>query len=278
MTKRLAAITMLAAAAAAVLACLATPARAGGLTRQQLEAHGWTCLPILPANRYSCFNPGLGRPFPGNPDPRPSYTLVTFDISSGEFIYTGHLIRQDLYHGQPCAPGGTPTTSARSRLLRMRPRVGAALAAPRYLRARRRRVPRGSLPAPAQHPRPDFVARRPTRTRARAPRPSAGLPCRGRRSSPARRPARSRALAAAWRCPSRPIPVRNAGLSKRVSNAATRPCPCGRSSSQSRTPASSLPPWSTAALRLRSLGSRGRGSALRPPAGRPRPPRSGSRR
>lgn len=105
MTKCFAAITMLAAAAAAVLACLATPARAGGVTRQQLEAHGWTCVPFLPANRYSCFNPGLGRPFPGNPDSRPSYTFVAFDISSGGFIYTGHLIRQDLYHGQPCAPG-----------------------------------------------------------------------------------------------------------------------------------------------------------------------------
>jgi hypothetical protein len=33
---------------------------------------------------------------------------VAFDRSSGEFIYTGHLIRGDLYSGQPCAPGDEP--------------------------------------------------------------------------------------------------------------------------------------------------------------------------
>jgi len=81
-------------------------ARAGGVTREHLESQGWTCVPFLPGNRYSCFDPGLGRPFPGNPDLRPSYTFLGFDISTGAFIGTGHLIRQDLYRGQPCAPGG----------------------------------------------------------------------------------------------------------------------------------------------------------------------------
>ena len=77
-------------------------------TMQKLEAQGWTCVEFLPANRWSCFNPGTGRPFPGNPDPRPSYTFLGFDRTSGDFLYTGHLIRQDLYSGQPCAPGGEP--------------------------------------------------------------------------------------------------------------------------------------------------------------------------
>jgi hypothetical protein len=76
-----------------------------GVSRANLLAHGWICVEFLPANRWSCFNPGLGRPFPGNPDPRPTYNFVAFDRSSGEFIYTGHLIRGDLYSGQPCAPG-----------------------------------------------------------------------------------------------------------------------------------------------------------------------------
>jgi hypothetical protein len=99
-------IVALAAAAAVSLGVLATPTRAAGVTMQQLVAHGWTCVPFAPAHRNSCFNPGTGRPFPGNPDPRPTYNFVAFDQTSQAFLYTGHLIRQDLYAGQPCAPGG----------------------------------------------------------------------------------------------------------------------------------------------------------------------------
>ena len=120
--------------------------------------------------------------------------------------------------------------------------------------ARGRRVPSGSLPPAAQHPEPDRVALRPTRPRARARRPSAGLPCRSTKklsgSATSSKPRRRSRLA----MPFAADPVRNAGLSKRVSNAAARLCPCGRSSSQSRTPGPSVPPWSTAALRLRSPG------------------------
>ena len=83
---------------------------AQGVTKEQLEAHGWTCVPFAPAQRFSCFNPGQGRPSPGNPDPRPSYTFLGFDTTTGEFLYTGHLIRADLYAGQPCAPGEEPYT------------------------------------------------------------------------------------------------------------------------------------------------------------------------
>ena len=96
----------------ALAAALATAAPAGvaalGLDRDRLLDAGWSCVEFLPANRWSCFNPGLGRPFPGNPDPRPAYTFLAFDRTTEEFIYTGDLIRQDLYAGQPCAPGDEP--------------------------------------------------------------------------------------------------------------------------------------------------------------------------
>jgi len=86
----------------------ASTSAAAGLSREQLEAHTWTCVPFAPANRWSCFNDGAGRPFPGNPDPAPSYSFLAFDMTSGAFIYAGHLVRGDLYRGQPCAPGGEP--------------------------------------------------------------------------------------------------------------------------------------------------------------------------
>jgi hypothetical protein len=100
--------TLTLAAAAALAGVLASSARGEGVTREKLDAHGWTCVEFLPANRWSCFNPGTGRPIPGDPDPKPSYSFLGFDRTSGEFLYTGHLIRQDLYSGQPCAPGGEP--------------------------------------------------------------------------------------------------------------------------------------------------------------------------
>ena len=86
----------------------ASASAAAGLSREGLEANNWTCVPFAPANRWSCFNDGAGRPFPGNPDPAPTYTFLAFDMTTGAFIYTGHLVRGDLYAGQPCAPGGEP--------------------------------------------------------------------------------------------------------------------------------------------------------------------------
>lgn len=97
-------------ALAAGLVCMAglvsASAHAGGVNPEQLAAQGWTCFvpPPFP-DQIACFNPGLGRPFPGNPDPRPSYTALSFDRTSGEFLHTAHLIRQDLYQGQPCTDG-----------------------------------------------------------------------------------------------------------------------------------------------------------------------------
>jgi hypothetical protein len=86
----------------------AASASAASVSREQLEAGNWTCVPFAPANRWSCFNDGAGRPFPGNPDPAPTYTFLALDMTSGEFLYTGHLVRGDLYRGQPCAPGTDP--------------------------------------------------------------------------------------------------------------------------------------------------------------------------
>ena len=107
--RRRAVTALIAAMGLALLASLvATAAHAQGPTRENLVAHGWTCVEFAPANRWSCFNPGVGRPFPGDPDPAPSYNFLGFDLTTGEFLYTGHLIRQDLYRGQPCAPGGAP--------------------------------------------------------------------------------------------------------------------------------------------------------------------------
>ena len=106
--RRRAVTALIAVAGLALLASVATSAQAQGQTRENLQAHGWTCVEFAPGNRWSCFDPGVGRPFPGNPDPSPSYNFLGFDLTTGDFLYTGHLIRQDLYRDQPCSPGGDP--------------------------------------------------------------------------------------------------------------------------------------------------------------------------
>lgn len=98
------------AAAAVAAASLTAPAAASeGVTSTKLAEAGWTCfVPPSATSRLVCFNPGVGRPFPGNPDPAPSYHFLGFDRTTGEFLYKGHLIRADLYSGQRCAPGDEP--------------------------------------------------------------------------------------------------------------------------------------------------------------------------
>lgn len=99
------AITALVALVATILLAgvAASSAHAQGVTWQQLQAHGWTCfVPPSSPDRVGCSDPGRGRPFPGNPDPRPSYSTSAFSGVSGELLYTVHLIRDDLYYGQPC--------------------------------------------------------------------------------------------------------------------------------------------------------------------------------
>jgi hypothetical protein len=106
---RLLATALVIAATAAVAASLTTPAAASeGLTPTRLANAGWTCFqaPVGPPS-VVCANPGVGRPFPGNPDPPPHYTLVRFD-PDGNYDAKVHLIRADLYAGQPCGPSGDP--------------------------------------------------------------------------------------------------------------------------------------------------------------------------
>jgi hypothetical protein len=104
--KRLGALLTTAAGAIAVAVVLAVPAQAGGPSPDQLSAAGWTCFqpPVSPPF-FVCANPGLGRPFPGNPDPPPAYTLMRFALD-GTSLGKVHLIREDLYAGQPCAQAG----------------------------------------------------------------------------------------------------------------------------------------------------------------------------
>jgi hypothetical protein len=101
-------VLVLAVGTAVVAAALAVPARAAGLTPEKLTAAGWTCFqaPVGPP-RIVCATPGLGRPFPGNPDPPPAYTLVLFHLD-GTYEGKVHFIRADLYAGQPCGPSGDP--------------------------------------------------------------------------------------------------------------------------------------------------------------------------
>jgi hypothetical protein len=88
----------------------ARSAQAQGVTPEALAAAGWDCFqtppPIVPP-RIVCANPGLGGPFPGNPNPPPAYTLPTFDLG-GTYLGKVHLVRADLYTGQPCDSSGDP--------------------------------------------------------------------------------------------------------------------------------------------------------------------------
>ena len=87
----------------ALAGSFARTAQAEGVTWQQLQAQGWICYPPPGStDRIVCFDPGVGRPFPGNPDPAPSYNFLLFSASSGAFLFTGHFIRADLYGGQRC--------------------------------------------------------------------------------------------------------------------------------------------------------------------------------
>jgi hypothetical protein len=75
----------------------------------QLAEQGWVCgltPPTVTPTRIVCGRPGLGRPFPGDPDPRPTYQLLLF-TTDAEFLGHVHFIRADLYAGQPCH-GGNP--------------------------------------------------------------------------------------------------------------------------------------------------------------------------
>ena len=93
------------AAAATLLAAFAAasaPARGGPSPGQLMDA-GWSCF-VPPGEVMHCSPPGA-RAVPGSG--APSLTLRVFDTSDpnardAAFVGTEHLIRADLYRGQPC--------------------------------------------------------------------------------------------------------------------------------------------------------------------------------
>ena len=98
--------TIAALVAGAALAGVAT-ANAEAVSPAQLQAHGWTCFvpPPFP-DTIVCGNPAHGLPpVPADPDGRPSYSFLLFELD-GSFRSTVHMIRADLYRGQPCPQTG----------------------------------------------------------------------------------------------------------------------------------------------------------------------------
>jgi hypothetical protein len=106
-TIRSAVLSALAATAVAASLAVAPAATASGPTVGQLTNAGWTCMssPVVP--RIVCSSPGLGFPaVPADPDGRPAYSHVIFSLDE-TFLGTVHLIRADLYRGQPCGSDGS---------------------------------------------------------------------------------------------------------------------------------------------------------------------------
>ncbi len=91
---------------AAVVVSLVAAATANGVTPAQLTNAGWICFIDPGAPRWVCSDPGHGRPpIPPDPNGHPSYNFKIFGLD-GTFRGTSHLIRADLYHGQPCPQTG----------------------------------------------------------------------------------------------------------------------------------------------------------------------------
>jgi hypothetical protein len=103
-SKSIAAVAAVAAAGALVGVA---PATAEGVTPAQLQEQGWTC--FVPPNLLDtivCGNPAHGLPpVPRNPNGRPSYSFLLFTLG-GDFRANVHMIRADLYRGQPCPQAG----------------------------------------------------------------------------------------------------------------------------------------------------------------------------
>jgi hypothetical protein len=101
-------------AALGVAGAATHPAKAQGVTPDQLSAAGWTCIvPGINGALVLCAPPGLGLPpFPGTPgfaDRLPSYDVLIFERATGAFIGTQHLLRPDIYErGKPPCPQQPP--------------------------------------------------------------------------------------------------------------------------------------------------------------------------
>ena len=85
--------------------CLCLPRlrrrRAEEVTRPA-DGRGLDLLPRSRSAKDRVQRSGHGRPVPGG---APSYNVKLFTLD-GAFIGTSHLIRADLYHGQPCPQTG----------------------------------------------------------------------------------------------------------------------------------------------------------------------------
>src|SRR5262245_62122754 len=92
--------------AAALSLAVVGATSAQGVSPEQLAAAGWTCFNDPGAPRIVCSDPGHGRPQVPPPADRPaSYNFKIFALD-GSFTGTVHLIRTDLYRGQPCPQTG----------------------------------------------------------------------------------------------------------------------------------------------------------------------------
>src|SRR5712691_6116883 len=91
------------AAVAVAVGVAASAASADGLTAAQLQAQGWACRIPSGETLLNCRAPG-SEPLPTGPT---EVNFLVFDATGTTFVGTEHLIRSDLYAGQPCQ--GTPT-------------------------------------------------------------------------------------------------------------------------------------------------------------------------
>lgn len=100
-TMAFATLTVVAALTAAGTAIADSP------TPAQLQAKGWSCfVPPPRPDTIVCGNPAHGLPpVPPDPNGRPSYSFLLFDLA-GNLTGTAHMIRADLYRGQPCPQTG----------------------------------------------------------------------------------------------------------------------------------------------------------------------------
>ena len=96
--------------ALAVMGATAAPGLAQGPSPARFAEQGWTCaVPPIPWVGVRCYHPGEGHPpLPSlGEDGRASYTAMDW-TPGGEFLGHVHMIRRDLYAGQPCPQMGGP--------------------------------------------------------------------------------------------------------------------------------------------------------------------------
>ncbi len=91
-------ITIVAALFTVVLAVTASTASSTGVSPSQLEQ--WTCIIPSPGDNIHCAPPGgLARVLDATAE---TMIFLVFRASNGDFIGTEHIVRADLFNGQPC--------------------------------------------------------------------------------------------------------------------------------------------------------------------------------